>query len=319
MEFTYEEFINHIIQTRGRFACGDEYHETHHIIPKCMNGTDDKDNLIDLFAREHFEAHRLLALENPENKKLIHAWWLMSTTLNANKRRVKITPEEYEEAKKIVSKTMSGENNPMYGKPSPRRCVHLSEEQKQHLRDINTGNLNPKYGTHLSEETKEKIRSAHMGQTVTDEAKKNMRIAHIGKNMGVNHSRAKRVAQYGLDGVLIKIWYCISDVARELHISPSAIWNACNGENPTAGGYQFRYVNESVLDNIPPYINQSGKYQIKRIARCDEDWNIIDTWNGCTDAQNGTGISRSHISSCCNGKRQHAGGYRWKILNENQE
>ena len=48
---TYEEFINNIIQTRDRFACGDEYHERHHIIPKCIGGTDDKDNLIDLFAR----------------------------------------------------------------------------------------------------------------------------------------------------------------------------------------------------------------------------------------------------------------------------
>ena len=67
-ELTYKDFINNIIKVRGRFACGDEYHEKHHILPKCMGGTDEKDNLIDLFAREHFEAHRLLALENPENE-----------------------------------------------------------------------------------------------------------------------------------------------------------------------------------------------------------------------------------------------------------
>ena len=70
LEVTYEEFINNILETRGRNGCGDEYHETHHIVPKCMGGSNDKENLIDLFAREHFEAHRLLALENPENEKL---------------------------------------------------------------------------------------------------------------------------------------------------------------------------------------------------------------------------------------------------------
>ena len=84
---TYEEFIQNILDTRGRFACGDEYHERHHIIPKCMGGTNDKDNLIDLYAREHFEAHRLLALENPENEKLIYAWHMMAVVKDKNQDR----------------------------------------------------------------------------------------------------------------------------------------------------------------------------------------------------------------------------------------
>ena len=62
---TYNEFIDKIINERGRFNCGNEYHERHHIIPKCLGGTNNKDNLIDLYAKEHFEAHRLLSLENP--------------------------------------------------------------------------------------------------------------------------------------------------------------------------------------------------------------------------------------------------------------
>lgn len=36
------------------------YTENHHIIPRCMNGSDDKDNLVSLSAREHFIAHQLL-------------------------------------------------------------------------------------------------------------------------------------------------------------------------------------------------------------------------------------------------------------------
>ena len=94
METTYEEFIQNILETRGRFNCGDEYHERHHIVAKCMGGTDDEENLIDLFAREHFEAHRLLALENPGNIKLIYAWNCMRNSKNGD---YEITPEEYEE------------------------------------------------------------------------------------------------------------------------------------------------------------------------------------------------------------------------------
>lgn len=40
--------------------------------------TNDEDNLIDLFAREHYEAHRLLVLENPNNHKLAYAWSMMA-------------------------------------------------------------------------------------------------------------------------------------------------------------------------------------------------------------------------------------------------
>lgn len=319
MENTYQEFIQNILDNRGRFACGDEYHERHHIVPRCMGGTNDKENLIDLYAREHFEAHRLLALENPDNKKIVHAWWMMSTAMKSPDRNGYITPEEYEEARKACSQAMSGENNPWFGKSSPRLGTHLSEEQKQRLREINTGELSPKFGKPVSEETRAKMRTARLGRVATEEERLNMRNAHLGKNMGADSGRAKQVAQYGLDGILIKIWDCMADASRALHINQRSISNACNGKTHTAGGYQFRHIDGEIIDRIPPYINQSGKYQIKIIARCDEDWNIIDIWDGPTAAQKGTGVNRADISSCCNGKRQHAGGYRWKILDENYE
>ena len=315
---TYNDFIQNIINTRGRFACGEEYHERHHIIPRCLGGTNDKDNLIDLFAREHYEAHRLLALENPDNNSLTYAWGMMSW-VKRDGRDYELTPKEYEEARKAVSQAISGENNPWYGKPSPKKGTHLSEKQKQHLREINLGERSPKYGTHVSEETRMKMRAARLGTTATDETRLKLKNSHLGKNMGVDSPRAKQVAQYGVDGVLIKVWCCIADAGRELNINPSSISNVCNGKAHTAGGYQFRIVDGEIINNIPQYINQSGKYQMKKIARCDEEWNIIDVWDGCVAAQNGTGVNRSHISSCCNGKRQHAGGYRWKILDKNYE
>ena len=55
---TYEEFINNILETRGRFACGEEYHERHHIKPKCMGGTE----TVRLTIREHIFAHELLVM-----------------------------------------------------------------------------------------------------------------------------------------------------------------------------------------------------------------------------------------------------------------
>lgn len=120
----YQEFINNVLQTRGRFACGKEYHERHHIIPKCMGGNDDEENLIDLFAREHFEVHRLLALENPENDKLVYAWWCMCTLPGSSKKRIDITAQEYEEARKKYAEKFSGDKN-----PSSKRIIRLCDDK----------------------------------------------------------------------------------------------------------------------------------------------------------------------------------------------
>lgn len=71
---TYNEYIQTILSTRGRFGIPtSEYKERHHIKPKCMGGKDIEENLIDLYPKEHYEAHRLLALENPTINCLVQA------------------------------------------------------------------------------------------------------------------------------------------------------------------------------------------------------------------------------------------------------
>ncbi|MGN0246521.1 MAG: NUMOD3 domain-containing DNA-binding protein [Lachnospiraceae bacterium] len=269
---TYKEFIDNILNTRGRFACGDEYHERHHIVPKCMNGTNDDENLIDLFAREHFEAHRLLALENPNNKKLVYAWWNMSHMNKAKNRDYEITAEEYEEAKtafsKIQSEAIGGENHPMYGK-------HHSEETRKKISESNkgllsgdknpmfgirrTGKDHPMYGKHLSEETKKKLSNAlsgennpNYGKEFSDDTKLKMHNAKIGKYdgdknpmygvRGKDKVNAKKVAQYDLDGNLIKIWDCIKEAADSIGIFAQNISACCRGIIKKSGGYIWKYV-----------------------------------------------------------------------------
>ena len=69
----HDEFIQNILDTRGRFNV-EGYKERHHIIPECCDGETIEENLIDLTAQEHYEAHKLLAEENPNNCGLQTAW-----------------------------------------------------------------------------------------------------------------------------------------------------------------------------------------------------------------------------------------------------
>lgn len=268
---TYEEFINNILETRGRFECGDEYHERHHILPKCMGGTDDEDNLIDLFAREHFEAHRLLAIENPKISGLQFAWWNMCQCPGSSKKRENVTPEEYEEARVSFVLSISGKNHPMYGihrfgedNPMYGRCHN--EEAKQRMSDIKKGENNPFFGKHHSEEHKAKLSEAYRGENAPlygrtwwdentpqekiDEWKMRLSKSLSGKNnpmygrCGKNHPRAKTVEQYDLNGNLICIWGSAREASRELGINATHISACCRGQLKTSGGFKWRYKDE---------------------------------------------------------------------------
>lgn len=56
------------------------YVERHHVIPKCMGGTDDPENLVDLTPEEHYVAHLLLAKANPDESSLWYACHMMGIT-----------------------------------------------------------------------------------------------------------------------------------------------------------------------------------------------------------------------------------------------
>ena len=76
-----------------------DYKEIHHIIPRCMGGSDDRSNLVELTAREHGLIHWVLTKIYPTHKGILTAAWLM---LGRNKSKFKLTPRMYENLRKKV-------------------------------------------------------------------------------------------------------------------------------------------------------------------------------------------------------------------------
>lgn len=74
-----------LLITRGKNRMLDGYLEKHHILPRCMGGTDDIDNLVQLTPEEHYLAHQLLVKIYPEVRGLASATQLM-TTHNTTRR-----------------------------------------------------------------------------------------------------------------------------------------------------------------------------------------------------------------------------------------
>lgn len=89
----------------------DVYVEKHHVIPKCIGGSNDPDNLVELTAEEHYIAHMLLAKIYFHVPPIINAAFMMAARNN------KVFGWIMRESAKITSKRFKG--------------VPKSEEQKK--------------------------------------------------------------------------------------------------------------------------------------------------------------------------------------------
>lgn len=96
----YNKFIAHY----KKQEVVEQYREKHHIIPKCLNGTDDDDNLVYLSARSHFIAHYLLHKAYEDNRRLSHAFAMM--IVNNDTQRRQCSSRLYNEARKARSKAL---------------------------------------------------------------------------------------------------------------------------------------------------------------------------------------------------------------------
>lgn len=80
----YQAIYNRLI-SRGQSVRDLEFSERHHIIPRCMGGSDSKENLVDLTPEEHFVAHQLLLKMHPQHQGLAHAAKMMTVGRPRNK------------------------------------------------------------------------------------------------------------------------------------------------------------------------------------------------------------------------------------------
>lgn len=121
----YEALIS---RARGRDSFG--VFEKHHIIPRCLGGSDERSNIVRLTPEEHYLAHQILMRIHPRNEKLALAALMMTTSRqgtsrSANKLYGWVRRKAVEARKGIprsaavrqkISEKMSGKNHPNWGK-----------------------------------------------------------------------------------------------------------------------------------------------------------------------------------------------------------
>ena len=133
------------------------YKERHHIIPRCIGGSDDPENLVYLTARRHFIIHRLLTKIYPNNKKIWYAFSMMFANTKRTSRSkdsgwMKSVSKNYESLRVFLATSM---RERIISEESRNRMSllfkgkKLSEERKAQMRE-----------RRHSQETKNKIAEA---------------------------------------------------------------------------------------------------------------------------------------------------------------
>ena len=112
----YLEHYKHLIR-KTRVRQGLCIFEAHHIIPKCLGGSNKPYNLVKLTFKEHFIAHMLLwkisqkkyGINHRYTKKMLHAVMMMVNRQTKSSRL-------YESARKHFSKSLTGSKHHLFGK-----------------------------------------------------------------------------------------------------------------------------------------------------------------------------------------------------------
>lgn len=194
----YQKLYNDIVcRAKGRKKLrknseGYVYYEKHHIIPRCLGGTNDKSNLVCLTAEEHWLAHLLLVKMNPGVDSLIYACQAMSMSGgNSNRTTNKMFGWIRREYADAVSRKNTGRivtlehrekiSNALKGRTAPHQMgdsnVSKRPEVAKKISNAAKGRiLGPR-----SAETKQRISAANKGHTgaVGDSNPANRRVCCI--------------------------------------------------------------------------------------------------------------------------------------------
>ena len=132
--------------SRARTRVLDGYVEKHHVLPRCIGGSDEKENLVQLTPEEHYVAHQLLHKMYPSVKGLTFA--LISMTGNAHGNR---SNKAYGWIRKKVSIAQVGVSKARWADP---------EYRAKHKIAMDVVRQRPGYGDIFSKIHKGRVKSA---------------------------------------------------------------------------------------------------------------------------------------------------------------
>ena len=170
------------------------YKEVHHIIPKSCGGLNDKDNIVNLTAREHYVIHLLLPYFTTGNAKhkMLNAFIFMTSKSKFCKRDYKIHSRVYKKLKSEFAASLKGRRLTPEWKAKISKTLTGTKLPKSVRRKISLANMGKKISekSRLALAIRNKNNKFNLGKKASLETRKKLSIAHTGKKLS-NETKAK--------------------------------------------------------------------------------------------------------------------------------
>lgn len=310
----YKQYIQNIINTRGQWNIPkNEYFEGHHIIPRCLGGTGNtgakEENIIWLYPQEHYEAHKLLALENPNNKALINAWHMMTFPKSKSlQRNIIISAEDYATAKRLLNESKS----------IKIICIETQEifngSREAALKYGNRGNIK------LAVNGKRNTAVGYHWAKLDDIVKQKKLKKFVGKSQ-----------QFKTKAIICietqKVFNKIIEASKFYNISRPLISGCLRNKCSTAGGYHWAYKEDiKKQEQLKKFIGKD-RMNIKEFYQenyghkvmCIETKEIFISAKEAArkiNIRKNLKIGGGNIMAVCKGRRKTTAGYHWSFVNE---
>lgn len=229
----YQKIYNSIIEnskkeTRNKI---NSYYEKHHIIPRCIGGSNKEENLALLTPKEHFICHCLLV---NIYKQDVRIYIKMLQALNMMKVKHKhheryLNSKLYEKYRNKLygqSGLLKGKNHYMYGRTHTKETKKIISVKRREYCQL------PKERFRLKEmainrtlEHQEKINLSNKGQKRTLEARKRMSDAHKNLQLNEKNGMSKRCCIEGI------VYPSVREAHRKLGGDVNTIYYRINSKN----------------------------------------------------------------------------------------
>lgn len=310
----------------------DFYTETHHILPRCMGGTDVEENLVLLTPLEHLVAHILLFRQDETNLKHIHTIECF-LSLSDEHRKPLTTIEEFIKLAADLRERL-GISVVCYDDD-----INIFRVYNK-IKDVIEDGFEPTTVSRAAEGFYKKGHGynwSHLDDFMNNYP--NEFKLFVDSNEKLDLFRYRRVISTDLNDNIIAVFNRTS-LATGLGFSNDGISFCITRpeEKRTTGGYRwYKYIdylnyyperlkefekfNGSVLNYESKYPNDFKPINVdNRIVCLDRDKKIIKTYN-TAQSVNEDGICDNSISPVLMNKRSHSAGYYWQkaeiFLNNN--
>lgn len=298
----YQKIYNQIIErAKNRKLKG--YKEKHHIIPKCMGGLDEKENIVELTAREHFLSHWLLHQIYPENNKLFFAFKAMCDWKNSKRKNYIPSSKVYEYTKIELSKRMK--EITLNVPKNHGEKIRKLKNKKVTQYDLE-GNFIKTYLS-VKQAGKENNISSSMISNCCNKIKNKTAGGFLwewsnnkpGFSWNKIQNKKKKIYQYDLEGNFIKKWNSITEITSVLNIHRDSITYSVYNKKPRKGYY---------------WCFKKQKPSIKLLYQLNNNNEIINVFINSKEAEiTLKGKNADNINACLRGKQKTAYGYKWVI------